>query len=261
VILRRTIKTQSAKADDSLARAPDTKALRKTWRRRMTSYSRPLALWGAFEWAHFSSDRWLLGLFGSTEQVGLYAVLFQIAWYPIALVLEALVQFVRPAIFASSGLGSNPEGLVRGKRLVDVLVFGTVVFTVAVALIATQLGDAMVTILASPDYREISGPLPLMLLASGLFAASRAAAVGLGALEETKRLVLPKVFCSIVSVVLTALGAWRYGVTGVVMANLCYAVLLLIWTYCLMRRSYSRRLGRSAGNTATALGRLSAERF
>ena len=61
-----------------IIRKADWTTPRSDWRSEMISFSWPFAVFGVFSWGQIASSRWALEGFGSTEDVGLYAVLFQL---------------------------------------------------------------------------------------------------------------------------------------------------------------------------------------
>src|SRR4029453_7072687 len=64
-------------------------------------------VWGIFAWAVATSKRWSLQLFANTSDVGQYAVLYQLGFFPCVLVADALQQLVAPIWFQRAGLGSD----------------------------------------------------------------------------------------------------------------------------------------------------------
>jgi len=52
------------------------------WSTQIFNFSWPFAAWGIFTWAQLVSDRWALGIFGTMEEVGMYAVLFSTGILP-----------------------------------------------------------------------------------------------------------------------------------------------------------------------------------
>ena len=74
----------------------------RLWRSKMFSYAWPFSMWGVVTWLQLSSDRWALQMFGNTQEVGLYAVLYQLGFYPLMLLSGIVSQLVAP-LFSSIG--------------------------------------------------------------------------------------------------------------------------------------------------------------
>ena len=73
------------------------------WRRKIWDYSWPFASWGLFTWAQLASDRWSLEFFSTTRDVGLYAVLFRLGYYPMQMASGMALQFLAPIFYQRAG--------------------------------------------------------------------------------------------------------------------------------------------------------------
>ena len=65
------------------------------------------------------ADRWLLQSFGSTEAVGIYAAMFQIASAPIVFLMGIATQLIIPVVFARSGNLDNHDRTQSSQRLLS----------------------------------------------------------------------------------------------------------------------------------------------
>ena len=86
--------------------------LRNKWRNEILNYSPPFGVWGVFTWFQLASDRWALKLFTSPSEVGVFAVLYQLGYYPVTLLTGMLVTLISPILFERSGdarLGVTPS--------------------------------------------------------------------------------------------------------------------------------------------------------
>ncbi|MGZ5493711.1 MAG: hypothetical protein ACXWHG_08875, partial [Thermoanaerobaculia bacterium] len=66
------------------------------WQRTISRYAWPIGVWGIFYWCQAASDRWSLEIFRSTAEVGRYAVLYQLGYYPVILINSAVLQLISP---------------------------------------------------------------------------------------------------------------------------------------------------------------------
>ena len=197
--------------------------------RRMTQYAWPIAAWGVFSWTQAVSDRWILQAFTSTAVVGVYSVLNQLGFFPMTLFSAVTLQFVSPVLFERAGDGSD----VDRRRAAWHLVLAMVVVTLAVTAVATAatwlLHEALFAVFADARYRTVSGLLPWMVCAGGLFAAGQAASQVVLVAGLTKRLIAPKGVIAVVTLALYALGARLRGLDGVVYANTAFGMLYFCW--------------------------------
>jgi O-antigen/teichoic acid export membrane protein len=91
-------------------------------------------------------------------------------------------------------------------------------------------------LLLGVEYRGASYLLPWMILAGGVAAAGQVASVGVLSSAETKRLIAPKIATSCLGIALVALGAWRWGLPGVVGGLLGFACSYCAWSMLLLRQ-------------------------
>lgn len=198
------------------------------WRAEILSYAWPSAVWGIPAWAQLVSDRWALQVFSSTEEVGRYAVLCQLGYYPITMVTGMVVQLVCPVFFQRAGDASEPARVSGVHHLNRQLVLAALLLTGAAVLSALGLHRLLFHVLVAPEYRTVSWLLPWVILAGGLFASGELAAVSMLSGNKTRSLLAPKMAAAVVGVLLNAVGAAWCGIPGVVAATATTAALYLL---------------------------------
>ncbi|MCX5701470.1 MAG: lipopolysaccharide biosynthesis protein [Candidatus Omnitrophica bacterium] len=208
------------------------------WETKMFTYAWPFALWGIFTWAQLASDRWALKIFTGTREVGLYAVLYQLGYYPIAIFSGLITQLVAPVFFQRVGDASDPSRMWQVHILNWRLTVVTLFITGIATLLAFSLHRSIFRYLVAPEYREISWLLPGMVLAGGLFASGQCGSIIFQIGMETRSLLLPKVLTAIVGVLLNILGAAYWGVVGVVAASVIFYFSYTLWILILVRLRY-----------------------
>ena len=206
------------------------------WPARLREYAAPFMLWGSFTWAQGASDRWALQAFASTTSVGLYAVLFQLGYYPVSMAAGSLVQLLSPILFDRAGDASDPRRMKSVNDTSGRLVAIVLGLAAATALMSAMAHRRLFELLVAEEYRHASYLLPPMVLAGGLFAAGQVAALPLLSEQRTQPLLAPKVLTAIAGIVLNALGAWWFGVPGVVGAGAVFSSAYLAWVLILVRR-------------------------
>ncbi len=209
---------------------------KERWRARMLSYAWPFVTWAFLEWAKMASGRWGLQIFCTTKEVGYYAVLYQLGYYPLTLLTQLATSFLSPIYFQRIGDASNPtrvRGVHRlGARLTWLAIVLTGLATVAVALLHRQLFSFLV----AAEYRTVSYLLPGMICAGGLGAAARFITTLFQARLRVKDLIVPRVASETLGLFANVAGAALLGVPGVVFANVMYAVISLVWIASVFRR-------------------------
>src|SRR5207247_10934457 len=91
------------------------------------------------------SDRWALQVFASTQDVGLYAALFQLGYYPNVVLAGVAVQFLAPIYFQRAGEARDSQRNAQIARLTWHLT--------AVALAVTAVGCAAAFLLHAEIFR------------------------------------------------------------------------------------------------------------
>lgn len=205
------------------------------WKTEIFTYAWPFAVWGIPIWAQFASDRWSLQAFCSMKDVGRYAVLYQLGYYPVTISTNLIVQLIYPVFFHRAGDASDPSRLRHVYGLNRRLTMVALVFTVMAVALAWVLHGTVFRFLAAPEYRMVSWMLPAMVLAGGLFATAQLAVVSVLSGARTHRLILPKIVTALLGVLLNVLGAAYYGMMGVVCAMVVAAAVYLFWILCLVR--------------------------
>lgn len=208
----------------------------RDWLRRISSYSWPFASWGVFYWAQSASDRWALSIFANTTEVGLYAVLFQLGYYPISMVTGMAMQLFAPIFFQRMGDASDVERNASVHRLGWNLTWIGLGATVVAFVVALLFHAQLFRILVAPKYTAMSYLLPWMLLSGGLFAAGQALALNLMSQMQTHTMVVAKISTALVGVLLNFAGAYLFGVRGVVAASVLFSLAYSLWIAILARR-------------------------
>jgi O-antigen/teichoic acid export membrane protein len=206
------------------------------WRKQMLLYSWPFATWAIFTWAQIASDRWSLQIFSTTKEVGLYAVLFQLGYSPVASANGLLLLLIAPVVFQRSGDASEHGRTKEAHALIRNAAIVTLSATTIGFCAAASLHSWVFVHLAAPEYRQVSYLWPWMLLAGGIFATGQVFALKQQGDLSTKSLIIPKVVTAAIGVGLNVVGARVYGIVGVVGAGVGFAVVYLTWMAFLWSR-------------------------
>jgi O-antigen/teichoic acid export membrane protein len=224
----------------SAAQAAPRIALVNDWSQQMWHYAWPFALWGIFTWAQMASDRWSLQAFSGARNVGLYAVLYQLGYYPIVLVTNLVMQLVTPVVFSRAGDGSDIKRLRTTRQLNYRLVLGSLGLTGLATGMALLVHRPLFALLVAPSYQAASWMLPGLVLSGGLFAAGQIASLALMTDIRSRELIFPKIATALLGILLNALGASRLGLPGVVLASLGFSAAYLAWILILLGHPTAR---------------------
>ncbi|MEJ7759401.1 MAG: lipopolysaccharide biosynthesis protein [Gemmatimonadaceae bacterium] len=207
----------------------------RAWRRSMWEYSWPFSAYGMFTWAQLASDRWALELFSTTGDVGLYAVLFQLGTYPVAMATTMAMQLFIPILYQRAGDGTDRRRNAGVNRLSWRLGWMALGVTGVAFLLSLVLHGLIFRIFVAPEYRSVSHLLPWMMLAGGAFAAGQAISFDLMSQMKTRKLIPVKVVTGMLGIAANFAGAYWYGVAGVVGAAIVFSISYLVWMAALSK--------------------------
>jgi O-antigen/teichoic acid export membrane protein len=205
------------------------------WRAQTLQYAWPFAAWGVFYWAQSASDRWALGLLASTTDVGLYAVLYQLGYYPVSMATGMVMQFLTPIFFARAGDASDRTRSAGVTRLSGRLTLWSLAMTLVLGGLAFALHEEVFRVFLAREYWSASALLPWMVLGGGVFAAGQIIALNLMSQLKTRTMMVAKIGTAVLGVVLNFAGAYWFGMGGVVLAGLAFSVVYLVWMAVLQR--------------------------
>jgi len=192
-------------------------------------YARAFSLWGAFTWAHLISDRWAIQLFGTTAQVGLYQALYQIGFYPIMIIAALIVQVAAPILFETSGDGSDVLQARQSDALHRKVVTLAVVATIAAVAAAVPLHRIIFGLAVAPQYQSVSRLLPWVVLSGGLMGCGHIACIRFMSAGNAEQLIVPKIVTACGGIAMNLLGAFYWGLEGVVAAGPVVGAAYVLW--------------------------------
>jgi O-antigen/teichoic acid export membrane protein len=158
-----------------------------------------------------------------------YAVLYQLSYAPVTLLAGMLVALVAPIVFHRAGDAGDEIRLKEASRLtarVLVVVLATTVVIFAVSLAAH---DWLFRQFVAREYTRVSYLSPWLILSGGIFASGQILALDRMSRLETKSLISPKVITAVAGGLLNILGAYLYGLKGLVAASLAFSVFYFCW--------------------------------
>ena len=225
VFFRKTVPKNMHEVDDK----------EKDWQKRIWKFSWPISIFGIFTWAQLASDRWALGFFATMQEVGLYAVLFQLGYYPMAMASGMASQFLAPIFYQRAGDASDSQRNANVNNLIWRLTKLSLAATGAIFLVAFLFHTQIFRILVAKEYAPVSHLLPWMLLAGGIFAAGQTIALSLMSQMKTHTMMVAKIVTALLGITLNFAGAYWYGTTGLVIASVAFSALYFFWMAALAK--------------------------
>lgn len=199
------------------------------WRGKMLRYSIPFATWGIFTWFQLVSDRWALEVFASTEDVGLYTVLFQIGVTPITIAATAVISFLSPILYGRSGDAMDSTRNTSVRNITRQITIASLLLTLGAFFLAFWLHSWVFQLVVGSKYLVVSHLLPWMVLAGGVFATGQILAIKLMSDMKPNLMAHAKIVTAVVGVGFNVFGAFSAGLHGVIVAQLAFSFLYLAW--------------------------------
>lgn len=225
IFLRRTIPQLHTPIQDS-----------QKWMQQIWVYSLPFTSWGIFTWMQQVSDRWALDAFSTTSDVGKYAVLFQLGYTPMVLTTGFCTAFIAPILYQRSGDAKDHERNTNVHRITWRITILSLIVTFFAFIITFALHGWLFDILVASDFRGSSYLLPWVVLAGGFFSSGQILSLKLMSEMRPQALVKPKIFTSLIGVLLNVIGAVIAGIQGVVWAVVAFSVIYFVWMTLLALR-------------------------
>ena len=189
------------------------------------SFSWPLFVWGIFGWLQQMSNRWLLEVFGSEQEVANFGVLASLATLPFTMVLGIVAAYALPVIYQ---IENTSPGSARAK--VIMILRKLVPLLVGVVLMLFIFGREIVLLAATQDYLQNAWLLPFMATGVALSTLGTVMTYKDFAMNQTRRLILPNVLPGILALVIGLILVPSYGVSGA-----ATSFILAHTTYCLLQ--------------------------
>ena len=209
------------------------------WLKHIWNFSWPYATFGIFTWMQLASDRWALGFFSKTQDVGKYSVLYQLGYYPMIMANSIVAQMIAPIFYQRAGDGSDLRRNANVSNLSWRLTGIALCVTGIAFFVAMLVHIQIFRIVVAKEYRNVSYLLPWMLLSGGVYAAGQTIELNLSSQMKINRIVVGKIITAITGVLLNLFGAYLFGIKGIVIASISFAVFYFVWMAIL-----SKQLGR-----------------
>jgi O-antigen/teichoic acid export membrane protein len=180
------------------------------------SFSWPFALWGIFSWAHMSCDRWSLQTFYGVEVVGAFAVVSQLATFPLAFGSGFLSILFTPIAFQKAGDISNHQNLVSANKCLGAMTSFYILGAVILISFFSVFHYPLVLLISNTQFANFSFLLPWLTAAWGFFYLGQILCSFGMLINQTQSYILPKLISSVLAVIGTFYLSAKIGPSGVV---------------------------------------------
>jgi len=226
-----------------IAQRTENPVSHRHWDLEIWRFMWPISFWGVFTFAQQTSDRWALAIFSSTHEVGMYAALFQLGDYPISVLTGIAVQFLAPIFFKRAG-DARDDKRNASVSVLSLRLSGLALGVTFIAFIAAiPLHELVFHVFVAKEYAAVSYLFPWVLLAGGVFAAGQIMSLNLMSRMKTNVLMTAKVVTAVVGLALNFIGAYLYGITGIVVTACLFSFLFFGWMLVVSRRIQAKSRG------------------
>ncbi|RPH52578.1 MAG: lipopolysaccharide biosynthesis protein [Desulfobacteraceae bacterium] len=208
---------------------------KEDWQKEMWNFSWPISIFGMFTWLQLASDRWALNLCSTVEDVGLYAVVFLLGYYPMSIATGMVMQFFAPIFYKRAGDANDSLRTANVNRLSYCLAGLALAVTICAFLLSYIFHTKIFKLFVAKEFASVSNLLPWMLLAGGVFTAGQSISLNLQSQMKTRVMMAPKIITALLGVFLNFIGAYLYGTSGVVMAGVLFSASYFLWMVVLSK--------------------------
>lgn len=218
--LRRVIAMQAVKS------APKAS---EDWIRRMWLFAWPITVGGLFNWGYYASQRWALELFVSTNEVGTFYALTQVAYNPIALAGALFISFITPIVYGRVDDPNNRASIEHVRLLLFKIAATGLTGTLILTATAYFFHEWIFTLLVAEEYRAFSIFMPLVVLAAGLLQVSHSLSILISAQNRTHLFIWSDIVGNSIAAIVNLLLTSMYGVSGLLAGMALGSLIHLTW--------------------------------
>ena len=231
IFLKRLILKQTSLVEEQ------TSQIKENWLKQMWKFSWPFSTWGLFTWAQLASDRWAIEWFSTTAEVGQFVVVYQLGYASISMLTKMTMTLIGPILYERSGDAKDSTRNLSVNRLSWSITFASLALSILAFTFTYYLHDWLFSILVAESFREASHFLPWVVLAGGLFATAQMLSLKVLSELRSNSLVAIKIITALIAVVANILGAWLFGLSGVVAGLVFFSLIYLVWMMILAKNS------------------------
>jgi O-antigen/teichoic acid export membrane protein len=203
--------------------------------RKVIRFGAPLVPVAIVSWVSNLGDRYFLGMYLGTEDVGLYAAAYGLASRPILMVSSVLSGFARPILFHADSVGQVQKSARIFKLWVGLTALTTVCGVAMFVVFGGWVGDFFL----AKTYREGTHLIFVWVSAGyALFTIGQVLEIELASKHRNMAVLWPSILGAVVNIALNLILIPRNGIHGAAQATTgAFAVQLLALTLALRYRT------------------------
>ncbi len=200
-------------------------------RKNIISFSWPFAVWGSFGWAHMSCDKWALQSFHGPEIVGAFAVVSQLAVYPLIFGSGFLSTLVAPVAYERAGDLTQHQKVMSAYKLLASISAIYASGAIILMWLYFMFHHNLVLLISNIQFAEFSFLLPWLTGVWGLFYLGQIlSSFGMVA-NKSQAYIAPKIAAAVIAGISTFYLSVKYGVAGVVWGLALAGFVYAFWCF------------------------------
>lgn len=196
------------------------------WTTKVRLFAKPFLAWSVAGWVQTAGDRWSLSWGCGPREVGMFGAASQLCGPPAGMAAAVISNFAAPRLVARAGAGQvGPQDILPAWRW---LAWYGVALIMVACLVLIPCSSTVVQLLLSHQYIAIAPVLPVILASTACFALAQVLTTPFQVLNPVV-IHHMKVIVPIVGALGALLGAWMWGLVGVIAASAFTNAVYLLW--------------------------------
>ena len=190
---------------------------------QLYSYIWPLLIGGALGWVQMFSDRWALKSLSSYSDVGIYFAIYQTMysfWIYVSLMLG---NFLGTIFFSKIKDGSDPVAHMKMLKMNEYVAIFYFACVLICFILLMPLKEWISSLLFADEYRAAAALLPWMALSGGIYGIGQQLLYSVYGGLSSRKIIPIKASSAVVAIILHFIGAFYWGVEGVVFGGLIFS--------------------------------------
>lgn len=210
-----------------------------SYKNDMLKFSLPYLYWGVFVSIQQVSDRFSLSLLKGPIDVGHYSVIFQLGYTPITIFFALFSSILAPIFYMKAGNIKNNDRLVEVKHFLSIsLIIGLVLLFISFS-IGLFFHRIIFKIAVGKTFGNYSYLMPWLILPAGFTSLAELLGLFFSTMKLQEKIVTIKIGTAIFAIFSNIIGAYFFGIIGVVFAlNIFSAVYLLLMYYVYLKHKF-----------------------
>jgi O-antigen/teichoic acid export membrane protein len=210
-----------------------------SYKNDMLKFSLPYLYWGVFVSIQQVSDRFSLSLLKGPIDVGHYSVIFQLGYTPITIFFALFSSILAPIFYMKAGNIKNNDRLVEVKHFLSIsLIIGLVLLFISFS-IGLLFHRIIFKIAVGKTFWNYSYLMPWLILPAGFTSLAELLGLFFSTMKLQEKIVTIKIGTAIFAIFSNIIGAYFFGIIGVVFAlNIFSAVYLLLMYYVYLKHKF-----------------------